>query len=177
VSDFYYFKGPAVLLEAVREDLRLLTWSEDSFAYADSIDDDAGRYRGLRCGQVVNISEDNLSGLLVRPGVALKQHQAETAPAAGGFAEPIGGFDGGVVEPVPTGGISGATGENGMRRPKRFHGSISLDPARVGRDAGRIQEIAEFRVRLLKNGYEVLPCFLKAGPRVRSTKNGCAARP
>jgi hypothetical protein len=31
----------------------------------------------------VNISED--SGLLVRPEVALKQHQAETAPAPSGF--------------------------------------------------------------------------------------------
>jgi hypothetical protein len=25
-------------------------------------------------------------------------------------------------------------------RPKRFHGSVSLDPARVGRDAGRIAD-------------------------------------
>ena len=84
-------KEPAVLLEAIREGLRLLTWSQDSFAYADSFDDDAGRYRGLRCGQMVNISEDNLSGLLVRPEVALKQHQAETAPAPSGSAEPTGG--------------------------------------------------------------------------------------
>jgi hypothetical protein len=27
-----------------------------------------------------------------------------------------------------------------VRRPKRFHGSVSLDPARVGRDAGRIAD-------------------------------------
>jgi hypothetical protein len=50
-----------------------------------SFDDAAGRYRGLRCGELVNISED--SGLLVRPEVALKQHQAETAPSPSGFAE------------------------------------------------------------------------------------------
>ena len=78
-----------MLLEAVREGLRLLTWSQDSFAYADSFDDDAGRYRGLCCGQMVNVSEDNLSGLLVRPEVALKQHQAETAPAPSGFGESL----------------------------------------------------------------------------------------
>ena len=47
------------------------------FAYAESFDDAAGRYRGLRCCEMVNISESNLSGLLVRPEVALKQHEAE----------------------------------------------------------------------------------------------------
>jgi hypothetical protein len=67
-----------VLLEAIREGLRLLTWSRDSFAYADSFDEDAKRYRGLRCGEVVNISQDNLTGLLVRPEVALRQREAET---------------------------------------------------------------------------------------------------
>jgi hypothetical protein len=66
-------KEPAVLLEAIRDGLRLLMWNQDSFAYAESFDEAAGRYRGLRCGEF----ED--SGLLVRPEVALKQHQAETA--------------------------------------------------------------------------------------------------
>ena len=133
-------KEPAVLLEAIRDGLRLLTWSQDSFAYAESFDDAAGRYRGLRCGELVNISEDNLSGLLVRPEVALKQHQAETAPGPSEPAEPTGGPVGGLVEPVPPGGLSGAPGENKVRRPKRFHGSVSLDPSRVGRDAGRIAD-------------------------------------
>jgi hypothetical protein len=27
-----------------------------------------------------------------------------------------------------------------VRRPKRFHGSVNLDPARVGRDAGRVAD-------------------------------------
>ena len=122
-------KEPAVVLEAIREGLRLLTWSQDSFAYADSFDETAGRYRGLRCGQMVNISEDNLSGLLVRPEVALKQHQAE-----------IDGFVGVGAASAPTGGFSEPAVDKQVRRPKRFHGSVSLDPARVGRDAGRIAD-------------------------------------
>jgi hypothetical protein len=133
-------KEPAVLLEAIRNGLPLMTWSQDSFAYAESFDDAAGRYRGLRCGELVNISEDNLSGLLVRPEVALKQHQAETAP---GPSEPTGQTGGpvsGPVEPVPPGGPTGAPSENKVRRPKRFHGTVSLDPSRVGRDAGRIAD-------------------------------------
>jgi predicted AAA+ superfamily ATPase len=124
-------KGPAVLLDAIREGLRLLTWSRDSFAYADSFDEAAGRYRGLRCGEVINISEDNRSGLLVRPEVALKQRETETAtvPGPGAPAEPTGGAAPISPPETPT-----------KNRPKRFHGSVNLDPARVGRDAGRIAD-------------------------------------
>jgi predicted AAA+ superfamily ATPase len=119
-------KEPAVLLEAIREGLRLLTWSRDSFAYADSFDEVAGRYRSLRCSEAVNISEDNLSSLLVRPDVALKQREAETEtpkPPDKPDDEPL-------PPPLPP----------QPARPKRFHGSVSLDPARVGRDASRIAD-------------------------------------
>jgi hypothetical protein len=118
-------KEPAVLLEAIREGLRLLTWSRDSFAYADSFDDDAKRYRGLRCGEVVNISQDNLSGLLVRPVVALRQREAETE-----IRKPTEKSEDEKPPPPP----------RQSARPKRFHGTVSLDPARVGRDAGRIAD-------------------------------------
>ena len=37
-------------------------------------------------------------------------------------------------------GTTGAPGEVGARRPKRFHGTVNLDPVRVGRDAGRIAD-------------------------------------
>ena len=121
-------KEPTVLLEAIREGLRLLTWSQDSFAYADGFDEEAGRYRGLRCSQMVNISQDNLSGLLVRPEVALKQHQAKTAPISGTPAEPTSDFGGGGGEPAPTGGLSEPPVDKEVRRPRRFHGSVSLNP-------------------------------------------------
>jgi len=67
-----------VLFRAIRDGLGLLTWNQDSFAYADSFDEAFGRYRGLRCGQIVNVSGDNSGGLLVRSEVALKQQEAET---------------------------------------------------------------------------------------------------
>jgi predicted AAA+ superfamily ATPase len=133
-------KEPAVLLDAIRDGLRLLTWSQDSFAYAESFDEAVGRYRGLRCGELVNISEDNLSGLLVRPDVAQKQRQSEMAAVPNGFAEAPDGLVTGLAEPAPTGGTGAATGERAARRPKRFHGTVNLDPARVGRDAGRIAD-------------------------------------
>jgi Tfp pilus assembly protein PilP len=57
-------RNTGVLLEAMREGLRLLTWARGSFAFADAFDDKAGRYVGLRYGQMVNVTEDNLGGVL-----------------------------------------------------------------------------------------------------------------
>lgn len=109
----------------------------DSFAYADSFDEAAGRYRGLRAGQLVPLSEDNLTGLLVRPEVARRQLEAESVPsptAAEGESRPsVPGDSGGFIPdpsrlPAPP------------PAPKRFHGSVPLDPTRVGRDASRIAD-------------------------------------
>ncbi len=128
---------PAVLLQAIRDGLGLLTWREDSFAYAESFDETAGRYRGLRCGQMVNVTENNQTGLLVRPEVAFKQHEAEATPtpAAASMAS---------ASLTTSSGVTGQT-VNGPEptppaQPKRFHGSVSLDPTRVGRDASRIAD-------------------------------------
>lgn len=132
-------RGPEVLLEAIRSGLGLLLWHQESFAYADSFDEAAGRYRGLRCGQPVLITSTD-PGLLVRPEVAAQQQEAvaKTVPTASGASE---AEDGG----GPSGGGAGtskgaAPTPKGPRAPKRFHGSVSLDPTRVGRDAGRIAD-------------------------------------
>lgn len=135
-------KEPAVLFEAIRDGLSLLTWAHDSFAYADSFDEATGRYRGLRFCQVVSVSEANLSGLLVRPEVALKQNEAEKPASSGttpGGNTTIGGGLPGPVSPTPP---TSGTGTTPPVKPKlrRFHGSVDLDPTRVGRDAGRIAD-------------------------------------
>ncbi|MBI4517435.1 MAG: ATP-binding protein [Deltaproteobacteria bacterium] len=134
-------KDPAVLVEAIRDGLGLLTWSQDSFAYANSFDETAGRYRGLRCGQQVPITESD-AGLLVRPEIARQQQQAEAQQTTGTTA--AAGGDAGTTA---TGGAGGeatsgeaGTGSNQTAAPKRFHGTVSLDPTRVGRDASRIAD-------------------------------------
>jgi hypothetical protein len=81
-----------------------------------------------------------MSGFLIRPDVALKQHEAEKAPVSTAPAEQASGVVSGPAEGVPTSGTAGVPGEGGARRPKRFHGTVNLDPARVGRDAGRIAD-------------------------------------
>ena len=127
-------KDSSVLLGAIREGLGLLTWEKDSFAYADSYDESAGRYRGLRGGQHVSTVDADSPGLLVKSEIARKQIDAETTP------EPPPPVDG--PTPIPPG-----PGPEPLppippeaAKPKRFHGSVELDPTRVGRDAGRIAD-------------------------------------
>ena len=67
------------MLGAIRDGFGLLTWEQDSFAYAESYDEAAKRYRGLRGGQNVAVSDSD-AGLLVRPEVARRQIDAETTP-------------------------------------------------------------------------------------------------
>lgn len=128
--------GPSVIATAAQTGLGLLSWAQESFAYADDYDEAAGRYRGLRCGQHVSVTLDG-GGLLVRPEAALKQ-QAAAQPAAVGSGGETG-------PPSPGGGpvVSGGGGTAPLtqqRRPKRFFGTVTLDPARVGRDAGRVAD-------------------------------------
>jgi hypothetical protein len=131
-------KEPEVLLHSIRDGLALLTWNKDSFAFAESYDEAAGRYRGMRCGQQLSTSLDSLDGILVKPEAAQKQQAADTAPksesttTAGGSAAPTG-------QPVPTSNGKPAPAA-APRVPTRFHGTVSLDPTRVGRDAGRIAD-------------------------------------
>jgi hypothetical protein len=65
-------KDTSVLLHAIHDGLGLLTWEQDSFAFADSFDESLGRYRGLRGGQRVSLLNPD-AGLLVKPEVARKQ--------------------------------------------------------------------------------------------------------
>lgn len=135
-------KNPPVLLKAIEDGLMLLSWTEDSFAYAESFDEESGRYRSIRTCQFISFSENNLSGLLVRPAVALKQIQAEAAAredASVGVTEGAGGITATESWPGKT-ETTEKTEPKEPPKPKRFHGSVKLDPTRVGRDASRIAE-------------------------------------
>jgi hypothetical protein len=124
--------GPEVLAQAMRDGVALLTWQSDTFAYAESFDEAGGRYRGLRGGQVVALGAED-AGLIVKPEVARRQLEAEAPSAPGLGPKP---------SPEPSGGRAGDSEPTPAppRLPRRFHGTVSLDPTRVGRDAGRIAE-------------------------------------
>ena len=127
---------PEVLIRAIIEGVSLLTWQRETFAYAEGFDEASGRYHGLRGGANVIIDDGDTPALLVKPEVAAQQMAADVAtPTPGPGTGP------GPVPPDP-----GPGPEPGPPRPplpmppKRFHGSVSLDAARVGRDASRIAD-------------------------------------
>jgi predicted AAA+ superfamily ATPase len=131
-------KEPAVLLEAIRDGAALLTWEKESFAFADSYDEISGRYRGLRCGQPVSLYDASSPGLLVKSEVARQQLDEEVAPPPGVTSPPRPG-------PTPPPGPmpppdSGPTPPPSSNQPRRFHGTVTLNPGRTGADAGRIAE-------------------------------------
>jgi hypothetical protein len=129
--------GPDVLLGAIRGGLALLTWTSESFAYADSFDEAGGRYRGLRAGQNVAVTADS-TGFLVKPEIACQQLDAETPkPGVPVPGRPTVEGTATVDGPPPKGGRDQSEPVPAVRR---FFGTVTLDPTRVGRDAGRIAE-------------------------------------
>ncbi len=131
---------PQVLLKAIEDGVALLTWEQDAFAFADSYDEEAGRYRGLRGGQVVALPDADALGWLVKPDVARQQLDAERQAAGlGQAAAPAGetGTEGRVAE---TTAADQPAQPPKAPPPKRFHGTVELDATRVGRDASQIAD-------------------------------------
>jgi predicted AAA+ superfamily ATPase len=135
--------GPEVLAQAIRDGVALLTWQSDTFAYAESYDEEAGRYRGLRAGQVIHLSADS-AGLLVKPDVAQRQLAAEipsSVPGSKPADDGLAGVETATGASAGPGRVGEGTALAGVQvLARRFHGTVALDPTRVGRDAGRIAE-------------------------------------
>src|SRR5262249_53165177 len=131
-----------VLLAAIREGVASQSWQSETFAYAEAWDDKRQRYQGLRAMQTIRIVVDDRS-LLVRPEAAVAQQtqdrMAEEATHPPGKEDKIGDRK----EDTDDGSSKdqGKT-ETTTLAPKlcRFHGSVPVDPLRLGRDAARIPE-------------------------------------
>ena len=117
--------GSEVLINAMCDGVALLTWRSDTFGYAESYDEGAARYRGLHGGQIVSLSAES-AGLLVKPDVAGPQMDAETPVLP--------------PDPGPDPGPGPSPPPPPDHKLRRFHGTVSLDPERVGRDASRIAD-------------------------------------
>ena len=78
----------------------------------------------------------------MKPDVARRQMDAEAPPATTvryGAAKPVLA-SGRRVEHDGSGSEAGHAQCGPAPRPRRFHGTVTLDPARVGRDASRIAD-------------------------------------
>ena len=127
-------KGPEVLLRTIEGGVSLITWEQETFAFAESFDEDAGRYRALRVQDRINLPDASAPGLLVKPATARQQLDTVLPPPP-------------KVDPNGNGGTGPGNGDSPNPPPpppprllKRFHGAVALDATRVGRDASQIAD-------------------------------------
>ena len=130
-------EGPGVLIEALRTGVGSLTWELDTFAYAESIDEQNRRYLGLTTAVQVDLSPVD-SGVIVKPSAAQSQLKQE-----------VEDNDHQAPEQDPEQSTLALNEEPARQLHRRYHGTVRLDPTRVGRDAGQIaQEVIAHLVGL-----------------------------
>jgi len=131
-------KNAQVILDAIQDGVGRLTWSQDTFAYADYYDATADRYRGLDAGRRPTVQMNANS---VKPEVAAAQIQKNSAPATttgtdSGISETAGAGSGTTGSgPAGTGGETGKGTGGADTKPKtpvlrRFHSSTKLNRSR-----------------------------------------------
>ncbi len=149
-------RGPDVLAASIQDGLSRTTWTTETFAIADSWEEKQQRYVGLRGICQTRIEPDS-TALLVKPDIAVRQMEADSPPPA-----PSPGLSG-----VPTaGGAAASQGTVGStevtttatpaEKPRRFYGTVKLDPARLNRDAAQVSaEVVQHLTALLGSEVEV----------------------
>ncbi len=156
--------GVSVLHEAVRNAVERL---DDGLAYADGYADEAegGTYTNLRRGALLEPGRP-LTGVLVKPEVATALLTAPPLPT-------VTGTTGNGTAAVGIGGSSQGTGSGGNGEgttiapvpprpapapapPKRFYGSVKLDPRQLSTGAGKVsQEVVQHLLGLLGSDVEI----------------------
>ena len=117
------------LLDAVREGLRT-----QEFGYANKVEDD-GQYAGLQFDDVTGSIYLDEQSVLVKSEIASRQLLAEAGPTPDPDPPDSEG-----EETDEDSGDEGGGSDDGSesRRPKRFYGSVNLNPVRASRDAQNV---------------------------------------
>jgi predicted AAA+ superfamily ATPase len=130
-------KNEQVLIDAIRNGVGSLTWM-DYFAYAAMVKED-GSYVGLTAGSLPNITMDSYS-VLVKPEAAQRQLEYEKEKDRSINYPTTEENDQQENQGGQTGRGEGEDVEVTTKILRRFHGSLELDPMRLGRDAGRVAD-------------------------------------
>ncbi len=140
-------KNAQVILDAIQDGVGRLTWSQDTFAYADYFDATAERYRGLEVGRRPTV-QLNANSVVVRPDVAAAQIEKDSAPPittasdSGTSSAETGTAASGTVIAGAGGQTSKGAGDGGTQSKapvlRRFHGSARIDATRLSRDVDLI---------------------------------------
>lgn len=138
-------KDEEVLFNAIRNGVNILTWQTDTFAYSAGWDDEKQRYQNLN-PQTSSFAFESGKSLIVKPDIAYTQMENEkAAPYSAGAATTQGA---GPTQPgtVWEGGgtLTGRRAAGGQSEAgpvyRRFHGSVRVDPIRIGRDTNKIAD-------------------------------------
>ena len=131
-------RDSGILLDTVREGLKTTEW----FGYADSVGDD-GKYKGLQFGRVSSSVYINEASVLIKPDVAAAQLAEEQATDESRDEQDLKETDIGQRDQGSTDSKGETEDETGTDTdqsipPKRFYGTVTLDPIRAARDAQQI---------------------------------------
>ncbi|MGD0794302.1 MAG: Swt1 family HEPN domain-containing protein [Dehalococcoidales bacterium] len=134
-----------VIVAAIADGVRLMTWNPDSFAFAESWDQTQGRYKGLSVCRSINVLLDG-QAMLVKPEVAQKHIEEDQRRQPNGKSS-TDVVPGG-MHPAQPSLIEPITPAE-MVKPKRFHATIQLDPTRLSRDIAEVaDEVVQHLVSL-----------------------------
>lgn len=148
-------KDPNVILYAVENGTSRTSWVSDSFGYADRYDEATKRYVGLITGGACRAIISN-DAVVVKSEVASPQRDAESKVVvlSGDTSSAVMG------ETSPTQGASssGSTAvvKEAEKKYRRFHGSVSVNAARLPRDVGQIADgVVQHLTSLLGSNVEI----------------------
>ena len=140
--------GYGVLATAISGGVASMSWQAETFAYAESYDEESGRYLGLQTGQHVEVTR-SYEAVLVHPDKAWAQIEADSdvvATAADSDGRPGDG---------PPGDRDGDDPDNGKPSAKpqltRFYGQVELDSVRAIRDLESILKEVVSHLRRVGN--------------------------
>ena len=145
-----------ILFAAIQEGVASLTWQAETFAYAERWDEQRKHYLGLRTGQSIRVVADD-SSVLVKPEAAAAQLAADRQAAfpttsAPGTSPAMPADIGGTPQQVDGDMAAPATAP----ALRRFHGTVKVDPLRLGRDAARIaEEVVQHLTGLVGTNVEI----------------------
>ena len=123
-------RDQAVFVEAVQDGIG----SGDYFGYATSVSSD-GRYEGLKLGSSAAAIYVDASSVLLKPDVARRQLEADRSKPDGPDPDPGPG-----PGPDPSPDPGPVPPPSPPRLPRRFFGTVEIDPDRAGRDMGQLAE-------------------------------------
>jgi hypothetical protein len=132
-------------MEEIDFPLSLPTWEQDSFAFADSYDEQSKRYRGLQFGRQFVISDCNIGRVLVKADAVRVQLEAERSVPQTTSGQTIAAVNRDTYTTVRSSPGTATIPDPSIplvdpNHPRRLRGMATLDPTRVGRDASRIAD-------------------------------------